>query len=331
MKRLSKILGFGILLPLVSSTLATAKDAAPAKTKVFDLNQVDLEQVEDNNWDNSSPNNTVNLNRGPKIKDIVEPTSEYTYASFGKPDPFAMPDFTKGLDAKAAADEAAEAADTGPMSSMGPAGKEIAIQSPLQAYPIDALVVKGVWQLSTGEMRAVILTPKSEGIVVKNGDPMSSGKVLQIEKESIVVRLYRLRKDGVREYEDKRINFGADNRMAKGTIKLEPGKAAQFPGMEGAPPEAAAADGKKAPPAFPPVPKAAQKMDKAMNEMADVISDAVKEAKAAKAAATPTPAPGTAPPAPAAGAAGNPPGWPYNMTPPAPAAAPSSGRPGSSK
>ena len=289
-----KIIEMGLLM-LGMSEAAFAKEAAP-KPKVVDLNQIDLEQVEDN-WENGTPNPPVNLDRGPKIKDIVEPTSEYIYASFGKPDPFAIPDFAMIKEPEPAAEE-------GPMTSLGPNGKEISIQSPLQAYPLDALTVKGVWQLAEGEMRAVIQTPKKEGIVIKNGDPMSSGKVLQIEKDAIVVRLYKLRKDGVREYEDKRLSYGLASGAVKGSIKLQPGKDAQFPGMEkpADSPGGKVENGKKTP------------------------KEAGQANPSAKAPAPGVPGAGGLAP----GAVGNPPGWPYNAAPPAPPAAPGTSRPGSS-
>lgn len=331
-----KIISIGSLFSFLSP-MGFAKEAEP-KSKVVDLNQIDLEQVDDN-WDNPTAVSPVNLDSGPKIKDIVEPTSEYSYASFGKPDPFQEPSFDNGKDLAAETPDADAPAGMG--RGMGSGFKEIAISSPLQAYPIDALTIKGVWQLASGEMRAVVLTPKNEGIVIKNGDPMSSGKVLQIEKESVIVRLYRLRKDGVREYEDKRVIFASETRLAKaGSIKLEPGKEAQFPGME-TPASTDVKDDK----AFPPPPSAvplggakgptAGKNPLVPNSKAGAGGVAAAAAAPVPAAAgagavpangvVPASAPAAAPPQPA----GTPPGWPYNMTPPAPVV-PSSNRPGSS-
>lgn len=195
--------------------------AQDASTQVLDLNQVDMEQVDDN-WENQSQVPKLNPGSGLKIKDIVEPTSDYTYASFGKPDPFAVPSFAKPVTSTLT--ETAEEAAIG--------SKEITVISPLQAYPLNVLLVKGVWQTAEGEFRAVIQTPKKEGVVVKIGDPISSGKILGIEKDNILVRLYKLRKDGVREYEDSRMTFGNGTLVTKETIKLVPGKEAQFPGMD---------------------------------------------------------------------------------------------------
>jgi hypothetical protein len=82
------------------------------------------------------------------------------------------------------------------------------------------------------------MTPKGEGVVVKEGDPISSGKVLNIKREQLTVRLYRLRADGVREYEDVGMKIGGVNTNAEGVIKLEPGKDPVFVNPE--------ADGKPA-------------------------------------------------------------------------------------
>ena len=300
-----QILGTGILL--LGSCGAFGKEAEQ-KPKVVDLNQIDLEQVDDN-WDNQPKKPQVNPDRGIKIRDIVEPTSEYTYASFGKPDPFVMPAFdtNKGNEG-----------DQNPLNLAAGTVKEISISSPLQGYPISDLKIKGVWQLANAEMRAVVLTPKNEGIVIKTGDPISSGKVLQIEKEAIVVRLYRLRKDGIREYDDSRISFGLGSKAIRGTIKLEPGKAAQFPDVEI--PAAATAPN-------PFKPSAPSPADVA-NAREGTQGGVWLATPGTHAAVTPPPAPtpaGGAAPVPAAAPAA---GWPLNMAPPAKDPAPSSGRPG---
>ncbi len=191
----------------------------------LDLNQIDLEQVEEE-WDSTPTKSAVDMGNSVKIREIVEPSGEYSYASFGRPDPFTAP-----------------AALMDPGTNAGapvtPEGSEIKIVSPLQRYPLSDLNVKGVWQLSSGETRAVILTPKGEGVVVKEGDPISSGKVLSIKREQLTVRLYRLRADGVREYEDVGMKIGATADANQGVIKLDPGKDPVFVNPE--------ANGKPAP------------------------------------------------------------------------------------
>ncbi|WP_176736331.1 pilus assembly protein PilP [Oligoflexus tunisiensis] len=176
----------------------------------LDLNQIDLEQVEEE-WDSTPTRSTIDVGSSVKIREIVEPSSEYSYASFGRPDPFQAPAALMDPGTSAGA-------------SVTPEGSEIKITSPLQRYPLNDLNVKGIWQLSTGEVRAVILTPKGEGVVVKEGDPISSGKVLSIKRELLTVRLYRLRSDGVREYEDVGMKIGGSSDASQGVIKLEPGK-----------------------------------------------------------------------------------------------------------
>ncbi|RYF44908.1 MAG: hypothetical protein EOO38_16985 [Cytophagaceae bacterium] len=297
MNRTLKILSVSVLLLLCGGKAQVA--TAQEKSKVTDLNQIDMEQV-DENWDNKGSAQPV-TDRGPKIKDIIEPTSEYTYASFGKPDPFALPEIARGK-----ADAEGDGKDLAPIDTTASGFTQIEISSVLQKFPIDSLKVTGVWKRSDSEMRAIVSTPSGEGIVVKVGDPISSGKVIQIDKEAIVARLYRLKKDGVRDYEDKRISFGAAVASVKGVIKLEPGKDAQFPGDKPA--------------------------DTVANpfKMDTAAAPAAGTAPAGGAAALPV-ATGTAAPA-AANAPPPPPAaaWPYNQGAPPPAPAPTSGRPGAS-
>ncbi|MCX6131270.1 MAG: hypothetical protein NTX25_19695 [Proteobacteria bacterium] len=189
----------------------------PQKEKVhsLDLNQVDLEQLEED-WDSTPKKSKDGVGDSVKIKEIIEMTGEYSYASFGRPDPFIQPDLSF------------EAVDNSVMQNVSPTGKEISIVSPLQGFPLSDLKVKGLWQISSGETRAVILTPRNEGVVVKEGDPISSGKILSIHRDQLRVRLYRLRADGVREYEDVSLKVGASREKPKGVIKLEPGKEPVF-------------------------------------------------------------------------------------------------------
>lgn len=221
---------FLLLLPSFGSMLAdeAAKDSGNAvkgktekkkrQAERLDLNQIDLEQVEED-WDSTPTKPMIDVNRSVKIREIVEPSGEYSYASFGRPDPFAAP-------------AALMDPGTSEGASVTPEGKEIKIISVLQRYPLSDLNVKGVWQLSTGQVRAVVLTPKGEGVVVKEGDPISSGKVLSVTREQMTVRLYRLRSDGVREYEDVAMKIGAADNANSGVIKLEPGKDPVFSSSE---------------------------------------------------------------------------------------------------
>ncbi len=220
-------ISFLSLLFAGASLHAEAKkgDAKP-KVDRTDLNQVDVEQV-DEEWDSNPKQADGEIKRSIRLKEIMEPSTEYNYASFGRPDPFLAPDF-----GSTAPNVAASNADQ--VQSAAPTGKDILITSPLQAYPLNSLSVKGVWQLAGGEVRAMVATPKGEGVIVKEGDPISSGKVLNISREKLTVRLYRLREDGVREYQDSVLTIGGpSDKGPKGTIKLEPGKDPMFPTAAG--------------------------------------------------------------------------------------------------
>ena len=134
-----------LLFLLLLSGQAFSQD----KVDILDLSNLDLadENVKlDEIEVKDTPENEL------KVEEIIEPTSEYRYASFGKEDPFAQPPM--GV-----------AADTpDPQGGVGaPASSEIPMVSPLQAYPLDQLAVKGVWVLPNGQARAVIMTPKKEG------------------------------------------------------------------------------------------------------------------------------------------------------------------------
>jgi Tfp pilus assembly protein PilP len=194
---------------------APVNDKAGKKKKQaerLDLNQIDLEQVEEE-WDSTPTKAAVDMGNSVKIREIVEPSGEYSYASFGRSDPFTAPATLMNPGTNAGANPV-----------FTPEGSEIKIVSPLQRYPLSDLNVKGVWQLSSGETRAVIITPKGEGVVVKEGDPISFGKVLSIKRQHLIVRLYRLRSDGVREYEDVGMKIAGAPAANQGVIKIDPGK-----------------------------------------------------------------------------------------------------------
>lgn len=293
-----------ILLSLLSASLARAEDkvaqkpAAEAKMERLDLNQVDLEQVE-GEWGSNSKE--VEVKQSVRLKEIMEPTSEYNYASFGKPDPFQQPDFN--VDALVN-----ETTETN-VQSVAPEGKDVIITSPLQAYPINDLSIKGVWQLSSGEIRAMVATPKGQGIVVKEGDPISSGKVLSIARDKVQVRLYRLRADGVREYQDSTMAIGLSKKVEKGVIKMEPGKDPTFvvPDADGSltpavPTPAAAGVGA---PAAPTPPGGARLAPQGALAPAAPVAPAPAGAAATSTLVAPAPPATPAPAAPAAPAAAN--------------------------
>ncbi len=183
------------------------------KVDVLDLSNIDLESETVNLDEVKKP---ASQTQELKVEEIVEPDSEYRYASFGKEDPFAKPSLKSSSNNTTAVG--------GPLG----VGSEIPMISPLQAFPLDQLAVKGVWVLPNGEARAVIMTPKKEGVIVKNEDPISAGKVLDIRRDRILVRQYKLRTDGSRTFTDIEIPIGERRPQQLGTIKLTPGRSPTF-------------------------------------------------------------------------------------------------------
>ena len=100
--------------------------------------------------------------------------------------------------------------------------------SPLQRYPLEQLHVKGIWLLDDGTKKAIVMTPSQEGVIVKVGDPISAGKILDIKKNRIVVRQYKIRRDGAREYDDEDLYLGPSSADRKQFISLKPGEKAKF-------------------------------------------------------------------------------------------------------
>ena len=192
----------------------TFAQGKPNEVDVLDLSKVDLEQDE-LDLDELEQDSSFN-DDSLKVEDILEPSEDYQYASFGRPDPFARPKL-----------ERVDAAAT-PDTMTDPLGTEIPMISPLQAYPLEQLQIKGVWVHRNGEARAVIMTPKKEGIVIKKGDPISAGKVISISRRRVLVRQYSIRADGSREYKDVELYIGNEKPKETGVIRLQPGKEAVF-------------------------------------------------------------------------------------------------------
>lgn len=121
---------------------------------------------------------------GIVIEDIVEPISEYHYASFSKGDPFIAPLVLKE-DSKFDMEE-------------------VPIVSPLQNYELSALKLVGVWQSDQNVKKGLIMTEEKEGVIIKVGDPIGrhGGKVLVVGDQSITVREIMYSPDGLRQFED---------------------------------------------------------------------------------------------------------------------------------
>jgi Tfp pilus assembly protein PilP len=142
-----------------------------------------------------------------RVEDIVEPSADYHYAGFGRPDPFQAPV---------------------EIQAVVPDAVEIPIVSPLQRYALKDLKLVGVWARNGGERKALVMTPVNEGIIVKVGDPVGSGggKVISIADAGMVVREFLLAEDGTRQFSDSRIMFELKQdagAAASGSIVITPG------------------------------------------------------------------------------------------------------------
>jgi Tfp pilus assembly protein PilP len=200
-----------------SAPIAT-KDApadAADSSKSKDASQESLGEEE--KWESYSDMPAIfsvaeEITGGVRIEDIVEPPSDYHYASFGRSDPFVppMPHF-EAIEGERLVDNL-----------------EIPIVSPLQRYAISSLNVVGIWQTAAGERKAMILTPegRSQGIVVKVGDPIGDrgGKIMDIGTEDITVREFSLAPDGTRQFEDRKMLIGRTKPEAqKEKLVFKPG------------------------------------------------------------------------------------------------------------
>ena len=78
------------------------------------------------------------------------------------------------------------------------------VVSKLQHHDISSLKLVGVWRLSTGVSKALILTPTGEGVVAVIGDPVgqNNGEIMEIGKNKIIIREYLMTPDGTRQFND---------------------------------------------------------------------------------------------------------------------------------
>ena len=174
------------------------------------------------NWDSYSDlkhNTSVakEVTNGVRVEDIVEPPTDYHYASFGKSDPFSPPVVVRDA---VIAPEAASAL-------------EIPLVSPLQRYPLESMQLVGIWQLKSGERKAMVMVREgtglaSVGVIVKTGDLMGSsgGKIIGIGDDFVNVREFTLALDGTRRFEDKQLLLSkrSDDDVAT-KIRFVPGDA----------------------------------------------------------------------------------------------------------
>lgn len=206
-----------------------ASEDFPSADEVVDLGEIEAKDHE--GWQSVSKKDRIPP-QGISIEEIVEPPVEYHYSAFGQPNPFAPPqikaeDQAGPIATLEAGEVETKAADVSPAGIVA-SGAEIPVVSPLQRFPLKALKLKGIWLLSGGNKKALVMTPKREGVIVKEGDPISAGKVLEIKKNQVVVRQYRIRRDGAREYSDKFMYLGDAEPDEHNVVTLKPGKEPRF-------------------------------------------------------------------------------------------------------
>ncbi len=190
---------------------------------VIDLSDINFEEKESewksrNESDEESEDSSI-------IDEIIENTEDYSYAGFKRPDPFREP--TMDEMKKAYLIQEARFKDA-PEALVDENGREIPMVSPLQYHELHKLKLKGIWINAKGDPRAMILTPNNEGVIIKKGDPISAGKVLDIDQEKVLVRQYRVLVDGSRTYDDLGLYLNQPKEKLGGTIVFEAGKDVQF-------------------------------------------------------------------------------------------------------
>jgi len=141
-------------------------------------------------WKSSGTVNaaTVDITQGVRILDIVQPTADYHFSTFGRGDPF-KPQFNLSDDRPRA-------------QSIG-----VPLVSVLQKFDLSELKVVGVWISADGQGKAMISSPGGQGVVVKLDDPIGKkgGKLLEIREDNIVIREFTVAFDGTRQFEDKNL------------------------------------------------------------------------------------------------------------------------------
>ena len=147
----------------------------------------------------------VDVSGGARFEVIAEDPSDFHYVGSEKSDPFLPPLITNPEGVKT----------SGTVLNAQPGSIEIPIVSPLQQYDLNQLNLVGVWQLTTGERKAMILAPANnggagQGIIVKVGDPVGNrgGKITSIGEEYVNVREFMLAPDGSRRYLDQKMQMG---------------------------------------------------------------------------------------------------------------------------
>lgn len=192
-------------------------DAGTEESYDIDLKSRELQSKD--TWDSVPKDHeafeSTELSSGIRVEEIIEPPSDYSYASFGKSDPF-LPSYELFV-------------------SKGPSSAdkqfEIPIVSPLQVPNIERnLSVVGLWELPNGEKRALIIVRTSrrrQGVIAKVGDPIGLlGKITEIDEAGVTAREYTILQDGSRTFEDKKLLLkeADDDGLIGGKVVLQPGR-----------------------------------------------------------------------------------------------------------
>ncbi|MDA9951226.1 pilus assembly protein PilP [Oligoflexaceae bacterium] len=213
---------------ITETSVETIKAIGPTEEEKKERAKGDFEQL----WESSVKNEygEADITNDVDVQEIVEPSTEYRYASFGKRDPFVPPFGRFQIFSP----------------NRGKSRFEIAVVNSLQR-PLDDLQVIGVWQTESGDFNALIRvsdtsleanerTPGrtesttdtgSEAVVAKIGDPIGpSGKITAIADDRVETRQFFIEQDGTRKFEDVFLYLGIPedvNNLSKKSIILGPG------------------------------------------------------------------------------------------------------------
>lgn len=183
------------------SSQSPSESSKEANSQVGTTDQANLGagKASEQAWDSSIGHEdtsriALDVTNGIRIKDIVQPSAEYHFASFGRPDPF-LPQIR--LNRK----------DSKNLKESDPGYEEIQVTSILQKYPIADLVVVGIWSPKNAAKKALVSTPSGEGVVVQIGDSigMKAGKVIAISDAFVSVREFEISFDGTRQFQDQKL------------------------------------------------------------------------------------------------------------------------------
>jgi Tfp pilus assembly protein PilP len=158
------------------------------------------------------------VTQGVRVEDIVEPSADYQYVSGRRRNPL-IPEVVRARSVV--------------QKELSPNDVEIPIINPLQSFELSKLAVIGVWEGDDHVWKALIQTPTNQGIETKLGDPAgnSGGRIMSITPDAVVVREFKLRADGTREYRDVPLYMGSDkprddDNLIGGRLILKPGATA---------------------------------------------------------------------------------------------------------